>query len=699
MAPSLRLGRAYYTYLILIKIMSKHLNKSAFLATQALDDLHEVKILKMWNKYEEEIHKTIKSNGKPYALDRYKSSYIFLRNKLLQMSTQPIPFCKTDSNDIPITLWTLRPLIKGNEKDIRIALCIARSYELIRLEIDYSKTKAITAKLPKKSIDNVEVLDGILKNFLEEFTKNRSWYIGSNKPHSLPWEEVVDSLSKGPNGPIVASAHLDARAVQLCKPLYQSLKLLNVGLNQQWITSWLDAQALLCEDENNLYTGRLGFSSEPAGKTRIFAMSDYWSRLSLKPIQLALYETLKTFSTDATANQDKGFKTLVEESRGHNTYCFDLSSASDRIPAKMQKHRIRLMFDHLIAESWFRVMTDRHFFIKASKSYVKWEVGQPLGLLSSFPSFSLWHHDIVQLSANWENFHNGKPLRFFKQYRILGDDIVIYNKKVAERYQLLLEQIGLEINLSKSIVGNSKHSQIEFAKRLAINGKEISSISYNILSKNKIKYILDLVDVLKERDFISNEVVLGTLSSILRKEDQRRLRLMLWFRNSDKPNIWIEVGNKSLRFERQDIVNRVQQMRYDNIKLKASKVKHFNTLTEKPLMKRLFNQYGLRCHDRAFGSYILEKENLHPIVLALSQTAMKLNFILFSLYEDELTHEVNPIEYLPIPSTRSYFLPPKKASNEYLSKMIFKSFQEAQQSIILSVENPTASTFRDKIEK
>jgi hypothetical protein len=679
--------------------MKMNLNKSAFLATQALDSLHEVKILQWWNKYEKEIHKTIKSNGKSYALDRYKSSYIFLRNKLLQLTTQPIPFCRTDSDGIPVTLWTLRPLIKGNEKDIRIALCIARSYEMIRLDIDYSKTKAITAKLPKKSIDNVEVLDGILRKFLEEFSKDRPFYIGSNKPHSMPWHDVVDSLSKGPNGPIVASAHIDARAVQLSKPLYQALKLLNVGLNQQWITSWLDAQALLCEDENNLYTGRLGFSSEPAGKTRVFAMSDYWSRLSLKPIQLALYETLKTFSTDATANQDKGFKTLVEESRGHDTYCFDLSSASDRIPAKMQKHRMRLMFDHLIAESWFRVMTDRHFFIKTTDSYVRWEVGQPLGLLSSFPSFSLWHHDIVQLSANWENFHNGKPLRFFKQYRILGDDIVIYNKKVAMRYQLLLNMIGLEINLSKSIVGNAKHSQIEFAKRLAIDGKEISSISYNILTKNKVKYILDLVDILKERNYISNDVALGTLSEILTKEDQRRLRLMLWFRNSDKPDIWIEVGNKSLKFERQDIVNRVQQMRYDNIKAKASKIVHFDMEKEKPLLSKMYNQYGLRCQDCAFEADSIVKINLHPIVLALTQTAMKLKFVLFSLYEDELTQEINPIEYVPIPSTRSYFLPPKKASNEYLSKMIYKSFQEAHMNILMSVENPIASTFRDKIEK
>lgn len=102
---------------------------------------------------------------------------------------------------------------------------------------------------------------------------------------------------------------------------------------------------------NSYLTGKLSFSAEPAGKTRKFAMGDYWSQLSLSIIQDSLYDTLKSIPTDATANQDKGFKTLVEESNGADTYCFDLSSASDRIPAEMQKVRLRLMGGKKLADS------------------------------------------------------------------------------------------------------------------------------------------------------------------------------------------------------------------------------------------------------------------------------------------------------------------------------------------------------------
>lgn len=103
--------------------------------------------------------------------------------------------------------------------------------------------------------------------------------------------------------------------------------------------------------ENKWITGRLGFSAEPAGKTRVFAIGDYWSQTSLKVIQVSLYNTLKSISTDSTANQDKGFKSLLLNSSGKPTYCFDLSSASDRIPAEMQKYRLELLGGQALGEA------------------------------------------------------------------------------------------------------------------------------------------------------------------------------------------------------------------------------------------------------------------------------------------------------------------------------------------------------------
>jgi hypothetical protein len=173
-------------------------------------------------------------------------------------------------------------------------------------------------------------------------------------------------------------------------------------------------------------------------------------------------------------------------------------------------------------------MTQRSFKIKSTGADVKWEVGQPLGLLSSFPSFALWHHDLIQFCANRENLRRGKPLKFFKKYRLLGDDVVIFDSKVASTYQsVLTNEVGVTINLSKSITGSKEKSQIEFTKRLALEGIEMSSIKRNILNKKSKLSLLDLFNVLLERGFISPDTGHYDLSSILRTEDKDLFSYML----------------------------------------------------------------------------------------------------------------------------------------------------------------------------
>jgi hypothetical protein len=81
---------------------------------------------------------------------------------------------------------------------------------------------------------------------------------------------------------------------------------------------------------------------------------------------------------------------------------------------------------------------------------------------------------------------------------------VIFDKKVAMTYySLMTEVIDVEINTSKSVIGKLGKSQIEFTKRFALNGEEMSSIKRNILTKSSIVNILDLADMLISRDFIS----------------------------------------------------------------------------------------------------------------------------------------------------------------------------------------------------
>ena len=641
-------------------------NKMAIIASLINDKALHQKYARIWIRYEDLLNISINRNGKKYTLEKYKTSYVFLRNLVLHLPTQPMSFTKVDKRGIPKPLWPLRPLIKRARNEHRLALTIARSYEKIKLPIEIN-VESIVNDYPKGSF--VKETTKHFSKFLEKFFHKYPWYLGTLVNRSPGEPRVFTSTAKGPNGSAVACSHLDARAVCDDETLYNGLSKLNKVLGQEWITHWMELQASYTPSNDNLLTGRLGFSSEAGGKTRTFAIGDYWSQTSLKIIQISLYNTLKQISTDSTKNQDKGFKTLIAESLGKPTFCFDLSSASDRIPAEMQKFRLCAMGGHHLGDAWHQVMTQRDFYIKDLGTSVRWKVGQPLGLLSSFPSFALWHHDIIQYAANFQRFHSGKPLRFFKKYRLLGDDVVIFDAKVAETYQQILRSLGIPINLEKSVIGDVSNSQIEFTKRLSLNGLEMSSIKYNILSKTSQVYLVDLVDILIERDIIPDTGHYG-LYDYLSSKGYHTISMMLWFRSNTSTHYRV---NDVISIARDDLAQRVKEKRHQNILEKSAEIQSFHD-TASP--NELYNSATLPRSVEALGlsdGFPTDNFVLHPLVWAINQVGLDLFDILTILWDE--SEEISPVEFIPNPSPRPYFHS-RKSKGVYLSKIIIDSFNE-----------------------
>jgi hypothetical protein len=259
----------------------------------------------------------------------------------------------------------------------------------------------------------------------------------------------------------------------------------------------------------------------------------------------------------------------------------------------------------------------------------------------------------------------------------LGDDIVIYNTEVARRYQWLLKKIGLEINLSKSVIGDARKSQIEFAKRLSLEGKEMSSIKYNILSKTDIHSILDLVELLHKRGFTFPDTGHHGLCRILKSEDLQRLQYMLWLGLSSEPTLKIKRGNFDLTIDREDITQRIISKRAANIIKKAMEIKTLDMETEFPNLVQGFNSICVSCDEKTLADRSIgDLSGSHPIVLALTQTSRELQFLMFTVLDDLEPDTVAPVEYLPVVSSRSYYSD-RKTSVRYLSKMLLECFQEA----------------------
>lgn len=59
----------------------------------------------------------------------------------------------------------------------------------------------------------------------------------------------------------------------------------------------------------------------------------------------------------------------------------------------------------------------------------------------------------------------------------MGDDIVIWNKTVADRYLTVLKQLGVEVGLAKSII-SIKGEGLEFAKKTILGGDDVSPVPF-----------------------------------------------------------------------------------------------------------------------------------------------------------------------------------------------------------------------------
>jgi hypothetical protein len=94
-----------------------------------------------------------------------------------------------------------------------------------------------------------------------------------------------------------------------------------------------------------------------------------------------------------------------------------------------------------------------------------------MGALSSWPAMALVHHRLVWVAA-------GSYSKARNKYRILGDDIVIFDEKLYRSYLDLLS------NLQVTFKPNSSTHYFEFAKRHFVNGHEITGGYINAMCES-----------------------------------------------------------------------------------------------------------------------------------------------------------------------------------------------------------------------
>jgi len=583
----------------------------------------------------------IQNEGKYSACRHYKKLHQVAQCIATNRTLPVIPFCKTTKDGVPRELIQVKQLLLSGDADLqRFGLTITRNFEQIYTKVEWNPNP-ITDRGPK--------LSGQLKQEFNDFCSGWTDKLGIRNRNLRSSDTVRSGIVKGPNGPAIITAHQDAGAVLDDPELSTNLKTLASLTGNMWIWNML---VFLGQPEQNkgFKSGRISLLQEGGGKTRTIAIADYWSQNLLRPIHKDLMNILKRFETDGTFAQGDQFKRILLKSKGNITYCHDLSSATDRFPVELQEILLSHVFNKDLASCWRKVLTSRSF--SYNKEHVKWETGQPLGLLSSWAAFALTHHAVIEFCA----FRKG--IKSFKKYAVLGDDVAIWDEVVAKEYEQFLAEIGVPINYDKSLVSDTRTHRLEFAKRIAVNGVEISGLKPAILKgANTLNGYLNLIRTARDRSWnVHWADVLGPSSWSVNRKDL--LSILVWEASNGvcAPKGLFPEGNTGLSKDSlfQNFREEILKVRRELIHKKVEQLDKL--LTGKPV-EELFQKGGITVSERSIG-LLGATPVYHPVVWEINRVGESLNNVLNKLWDEPGPDDPPPlsdVEYLPVPNLEVYF--------------------------------------------
>jgi hypothetical protein len=391
-------------------------------------------------------------------------------------------------------------------------LIFNRSLNLNKYEVKKKLRKLDYSSIESPSSCNYTIPTGFIKQFVDNFNLKLS-----DESMVFTLKDIFLSVKGGPQGKASNTAleNFSNFTYYNLQRLYNLTSSEGVEYITKSFTYWWNNNEKFKPKIKTL--GKISVIKDPEGKFRLIAIVDYYTQLVLKKLNDNCFKLIKNNfnNCDKTFTQDPHHQWEINE---HSFWSLDLSSATDRFPRRLQSRLLTNILNRKFAENW-----DCHLgeieFTKVKESYdskptVKYAAGQPMGTYSSWICFTLAHHLVVHYAAYISGFKNFE----FKQYIILGDDIVIKNDIVAKNYIKIINKLGVSISLTKTHVSKNTY---EFAKRWIQDGKEITGIPVRgIISNFKNPYIVYtiLYDFykIKLNPYLSNNSLLGSLLAVYR---------------------------------------------------------------------------------------------------------------------------------------------------------------------------------------
>nr|QDH91347.1 MAG: RNA-dependent RNA polymerase [Mitovirus sp.] len=236
------------------------------------------------------------------------------------------------------------------------------------------------------------------------------------------------------------------------------------------------------------HVGSIGFIQEPGYKLRAVANPNRVLQRALDPLGVYAFRWLRSVPQDCCYQQEAGVFAIQGRLKKVTCHSLDLSNATDLFPYELVDmvmafarvpRSARILLESVSKGSWLIPFSARP--ISRKNIVLRWNRGIPLGLRPCFALFSLAHHALVRgicVKLGKLNTPQGvkADLRSADYpYRILGDDIVIWDDSVAVEYRRVLRVIGCSISEEKSL---SSADVAEFAGRVILPNVILHGLKY-----------------------------------------------------------------------------------------------------------------------------------------------------------------------------------------------------------------------------
>lgn len=257
--------------------------------------------------------------------------------------------------------------------------------------------------------------------------------------------------------------------------LFDSL-FLGYGKFRTWITG-------IKEEHSAPYSGKIAFIQEPGGKLRSVASPFRIFQMVLQPMSNYLYSIVRDLPWDCTHDQTKAFAPAQEALKMRRTvHSIDLSSFTDYFPISLQ---LRVLENFLLRENldymnlWREL--SQGLWKLPSGDFISWKRGQPLGMLPSFAIATMTHGFLLLslLNRPWKG-----------EFFVLGDDVIILDETLFQKYMNSLTKLGCPYSKEKSI---SSNLVAEFAGKLILSSGIIPQMKWRFISDDNF---LDLCKAL-----------------------------------------------------------------------------------------------------------------------------------------------------------------------------------------------------------